>query len=219
MKVNLTRQQVRGIDELAAEIYGIPTIVLMENAGRNAAEFILQRCSKHLEQVLILVGPGNNGGDGLVVARHLHNRDIEVSLLLCCDPLRLRGDAATNYQIAHKMSLTMRHWNDGDRIEGSLIVDGLLGTGLSRPIEGLAARAIEAVNRSGAPVVALDVPSGLDVDTGTPLGVAIRADFTVTFVAEKTGYAHPSARTFLGQVHVAEIGIPKQLVRHVLSGE
>ena len=219
MTAKLTRQQVRRIDELAVEIYGMPTIVLMENAGRNAAEFILLQCSDCLQQVVLLVGPGNNGGDGLVVARHLHNQDVDVLLLLCCDPQRLRGDAATNYQIAQKMSLSMRSWDREDPIGGSLIVDGLLGTGLSRPVEGQPAEIIAEVNRSQARVVALDVPSGLDVDTGEPLGVAIHADWTVTFVAEKIGYSQPSARTFLGQVHVADIGIPRQLIKQISTHE
>ena len=129
MVLRLTRSQVRRVDQLAVQRYALPGVVLMENAGRGAAEVIRLECKGDLQQVILLIGPGNNGGDGFVVARHLHNHRVQVELILCCDPEKIKGDAAVNYEIVEKMSLPMSPWRGGEQLKSAtLLVDALLGT-------------------------------------------------------------------------------------------
>jgi NAD(P)H-hydrate epimerase len=214
----LTREEVRSIDRRAAEEFGMPTLVLMENAGRGAAEWLAPRANG---RVMILCGPGNNGGDGGVVARYLDLRSIPVMVVWFAGPDRLSPDAAAQRRILSVAGIDQEHWPgpiNGPRFVDLLaksdwVVDGLFGTGLSRPIEGPLREVIEAVNASRRRVLALDVPSGLDADTGEPLGgVAIRAAVTVTFVASKVGFARPGAFSYTGQVEVAGIGVPRRLL-------
>jgi NAD(P)H-hydrate epimerase len=224
----LTRSQVREVDRRAIEEYGIPGIVLMENAGRNAA-VLIQGWTRARGPVAIVCGRGNNGGDGFVIARHLFNAGIHVELFLACDPHQLAGDAATNERIAEKMALPRRLFDSPERIEdgaaalaqASVIVDAALGTGFSGRVRSPLDRAIEAVNTaasaSGALVVAVDLPSGLDCDTGAPSNVTVRAAHTITFVARKAGFAAPAAAAYTGQVHVADIGAPRTLVQEILG--
>ena len=220
----LTRDEVRGIDARAADEFGIPTLILMENAGRGAAELLRDRCGavSDARRVLILCGPGNNGGDGGVVARHLDLWGFAVRVVWFADPARLRGDAATQWAILGRSGLDQTAWDgegsdESGRLDGLLgaadwVVDGLLGTGLTRPVEGSLLAAIGAVNRSGKRVLALDLPSGLDADRGVPLGDAVRADLTATFVAPKLGFAAPGARAWTGEVVVVDIGAPRRLL-------
>ncbi len=216
--LRLTRQQVREVDRLAIESYGLPGIVLMENAARavteSAWELLGQRPGG---SALILCGSGNNGGDGLAVGRHLHNRGVHVQIGLLGDPGAYRGDAKINYDVVRKMGLPMgqasAEWIAQQRCD--LIIDALFGTGLMQsprpPFEQIA----EAVNRHPSPVLAVDLPSGLDCDTGQPLGPCIRAVRTVTFVAEKVGFAAPQAAEYTGIVTVGDIGCPRELIERV----
>jgi NAD(P)H-hydrate epimerase len=222
----LSREEVRSIDARAVDEAGMPTIILMENAGRGAAAWLRERVAGGSEpvsdplRVLILCGPGNNGGDGGVVARHLDLWGFAVRVVWFADPARLRGDAATQWSILDRSGIDQTSRADGsdpDALDALLaeadwVVDGLLGTGLTRPVEGPLRSAIEAINRSGKPVLALDLPSGLDADRGVPLGVAVRARATVTFVAPKLGFEAPGARAFTGEVVVVEIGAPRRLL-------
>ena len=211
--IHLSRQQVRGVDRLAIERYGIPGIVLMENASTGAARVAL-RMFRRDRRALILCGGGNNGGDGLAIARHLHNRGIEVLIATTVDPSGYKGDAAINMNIARQMNLPLqpaspeliRQW------QGGLIIDAIFGTGLSQPPRGDFAAIVNAVEQAGSPVLAIDVPSGLDCDTGEPLGAAIRATATVTFVASKKGFANPASRAYTGRVIVCGIGAPRELI-------
>jgi len=220
----LTRDQVRSIDRRAIEEYGVPGAVLMENAGRGAAEVLL-RLGVH-GSVVICCGKGNNGGDGFVMARHLDNQGIPIRILLFADPKELVGEAAANYQIAEKAKLAIRvHRSESvplDEIQQDLataewVVDALFGTGLSGPIRAPFDTVIAAINACPARILAVDIPSGLDCDRGEPLGAAVRAHHTVTFVAPKTGFANPCAADWLGKVHVVDIGAPRKVIDEVLS--
>jgi NAD(P)H-hydrate epimerase len=222
----LTRAQVRELDRRAIDEFGVPGVVLMENAGRGAAELLL-RLNPERQRALVLCGPGNNGGDGFVIARHLQNHGLEVDVLLFGEVENLSPDARVNANIwQHSAALWI---GSGDKpldtdlrriVEGApgWIVDGLFGTGLTRPLGPPFDEVVAAVNASVRPVLAVDIPSGLDCDTGEPLGPTIRATHTATFVATKTGFLKPKAKPWLGEVHVVDIGAPKKLVDQYRHG-
>ncbi len=209
----MSRQQVKEVDRRAIEQFGVPGIVLMENAGRGVAELLLALGIRG--PIVICCGKGNNGGDGFVIARHLFNRHISVRVVLFCRPDDLSGDAAINCNIVQKMSIPLEICeNHGDPVilpSSEWIVDALFGTGLRGAVRPPLDRVIEAINNAPARVLAVDIPSGLDCDTGDAVGPAVRADHTATFVAMKTGYANPDAQQYLGLVHVIDIGAPRQL--------
>ncbi len=223
----LTRAQVRRIDALASERYGIPGIVLMENAGRHVAEAVWRLLptngiSPH--KVAILCGGGNNGGDGYVAARHLANCGISVTIYEAVPPGKLSGDAALNRTIVEKMRLPSREVREPSQIksaavewaQAAVVVDALLGTGFSGEVRSPLAEIIAACNAlTGPRIVAVDVPSGLDCETGRPAKTCLRADLTVTFVVRKIGFDAPEAQAFLGQVEVADIGAPRELIELV----
>jgi NAD(P)H-hydrate epimerase len=218
----LTRDQVRSIDRRATEEYHVPGIVLMENASRGVADaaerFFLPRASR----VLILCGGGNNGGDGLAAARHLHNRGHAVTIGLLTDPARYKGDAKTNWDIVQAMRLPSSAF-DAAAIRATradLILDAVFGTGLTDAPRDPFPQIVNAIQDHGAPILAIDLPSGLDCDTGRPPGACVRATRTVTFVAEKVGFANPEARQYTGEITVADIGCPRELIEQVSgSGE
>ena len=218
----LTRTEVRDVDRRAIKEFGLPGIVLMENAGRNAAALLHERAP--LARVAIACGKGNNAGDGFVMARHLTNLGHHVRLLLACDPAEYRGDAAINWGVVEKAGIvaTVLATTSREEWERALagadwIVDALLGTGATGAPRGAIATAIEAVNavaaREHAGVFAVDLPSGLDCDTGLAPGVCVRANVTGTFVARKVGFDQPAAAQWLGEVHVLDIGVPSQLLQ------
>ncbi len=220
--IRFTRRQVRRIDQLSIEKYHIPGIVLMENAARAAADVAWEMLAgASSRRVLILCGGGNNGGDGLAIARHLHNRGADVRLALTIDPAKYDGDAAINWRITRAMGL---EWLPADplaiaRNEPDLLIDAIFGTGLTSAPRPPFPQLAGAVNDSARHVLAVDLPSGLDCDSGSVLGSAcIRATRTVTFVAEKTGFTAPAAWAVLGQVIVADIGCPRELIR-LVAGE
>jgi NAD(P)H-hydrate epimerase len=210
--IYLTRAQVRDVDRRAIEEFGVPGVVLMENAGRGAAELLLSLGARG--PVAICCGKGNNGGDGFVIARHLDNREIAVRVLLFTRPDQLTGDAAINCRIIEQTGIPLMAEPDTATLTTTLaqaawIVDALFGTGLTGAVRPPLDGVIAAINSSGNPVLAVDIPSGLDCDTGLPLGATVRAAHTVTFVAPKIGFAQPAAREWLGQVHVVDIGAPR----------
>ena len=213
----LSREEVRSLDVLAADEFGLPTLVLMENAGRGAAELLARLAGGATPRVVIACGPGNNGGDGGVIARHLDAWGWPVAVAWLTDPDKLRGDALIQREIIDRsgISQTSPTPSDVDALFAGAdwIVDGLLGTGLTRPVEGPLRAAIEAMNRSGKPILALDLPSGLDADSGRPLGVAVRAKATATFAARKLGFDAPGASEYTGDVTVIDIGLPGKLIR------
>ena len=223
MKVRpLSREEVRGIDARALEGFKIPTVVLMENAGRGAAAWLRDKLGRG--RVVIACGPGNNGGDGGVVARHLDAWGFDVLVAWFVDPVGLKGDAAIQRDILERSqieAILVEPDAEPARIDAlwpgaDWAVDGLLGTGATRPVEGLLARAIASLNRSNRPVLALDLPSGLDADTGLPLGDAVRATATATFVAPKLGFGKDEANSYTGEVIVVDIGVPRALLAPLL---
>lgn len=209
----MTREQVRAFDRHAIDTLGIPAAVLMENAGRGAAQ-ILQSLGIH-GPVVICCGKGNNGGDGLVMARHLFNAGFDVRCLLFADPEELSADAALQWNIVQNLEVPAEIWADDKLDEAVLaaifaksewIVDALFGTGLSGTVREPFGKIIELINASPARVFAVDIPSGLDCDTGAPVGPTICATHTATFVAPKVGFRQPSSLPFTGRVYVIDIG-------------
>jgi len=188
----------------------------MENAGAAAARIALRDFAPARRRVLCVCGPGGNGGDAMVAARHLAIAGVDVSLVTF--GAQPSGDAGVQTAICVAMGL--RTWRILDSTDAAracraddapaLIVDGLYGTGLTRALDGTAAALVDAMNASGAPVLSLDVPSGLDCDSGEPTGPCIRAAVTVTFVAEKIGFANPASRAFTGEVRIVGIGAPQE---------
>jgi NAD(P)H-hydrate epimerase len=248
---SLSRAEVRELDVRAAKELALPTSLLMENAGRGAAGWLaelagvlapeaggrpfclpplLQRDdvprAQILPRVAIICGPGNNGGDGGVVARHLDAWGFLVQVIWFAHSDQLRGDTALQWAILDRSGVDQFtgytvHPADSildlDRLTTVLghadwLVDGLFGTGLSRPVEGPLHMVIETMNVSGKPIFALDLPSGLDADTGLPLGVAVRACATATFVAAKLGFEAPGAADYTGEIAIIDIGLPRRLL-------
>ncbi len=239
-----TRDGVRRLDGAARDEFAIPTIVLMENAA-----FALERaCLAELAAMapqdarapgaLILCGPGNNGGDGLALARRLHNAGVRVCVALAHPPERAKGDARTNLEIVRRMGLaleTVPPVSPGASLDAmcvrlggpTLLVDALLGTGADRAPEAPIDAMIAWLNgrraaHGSARVVAVDIPSGLDCDTGAPLAGAgaVLADLTVTLAGMKAGFRNPASRPFTGRIVVGDIGAPRELLgRFALPGD
>lgn len=294
----LTREEVRAVDQAAIRHLGVRGLVLMENAGRNAADAIERFLGatglspvgrgmsappmrgegllpsrpagvspasgdsevRHpqadsfslggaedgpvpvLRRVAIVAGAGNNGGDGFVVARHLAMRGAAVTIFLVAPPEKIAGDAAANLAILRKLGhaiVSCESKGPGNRAQApfsndekgvsphfraiplltlaeelrgyDVIVDAIGGTGIQGALRGETAVAVEQVNAAGRPVVALDIPTGLDCDTGQAVGATIRAAMTVTFVARKKGFDAPGSERFTGEVIVADIGIPAEI--------
>ena len=214
----MSHEEVRRVDAWAIQEIGVAGVVLMENAGRSCAELVMQKLASAANpRVCIFCGVGNNGGDGYVVARHLLNAGLPTRVVLCGDPSKVHGDARINLDILERLGHPVEYVDPGcqeaiPRIQSlgrgaSLIVDALFGTGLRGEVRPEYRAVIEAVNSLGRPILAVDIPSGLDCDTGQPLGVAIRAAYTVTFVAMKKGFLVSSATDYLGELHVASIGV------------
>lgn len=214
----LDREQVRDVDRRAIEEYAMTGLVLMENAGRNSAELL--QTLQISGRVVICCGKGNNGGDGFVMARHLENAGVDVKVLLCVPPSSLTGDARANFEIVRRSQTPIAYppadW--GPELAGAdWIVDALLGTGTQGTLREPFISAIAAVNNANRKVFAVDLPSGLDCDTGLPLGCCIRADHTATFVARKPGFDAPGADQWTGHVHVIDIGVPRRLLQSLIS--
>jgi hydroxyethylthiazole kinase-like uncharacterized protein yjeF len=212
----VTGAQMREIDRRAQAEYGIPSLLLMESAALRvveAAEEVLRAAGGR--RVAVVAGKGNNGGDGLAAARHLSGRGWQVEVWLVCDPEAVQGDARTNLEIVRRLGISLHAAGSGqlpDEFDADLIIDALLGTGVRGAAAGLTATAIEAINRSGAPVLAVDLPSGLDADTGAVPGPCVKADRTVTFALPKRGLLVYPGRGQAGEIVVADIGIPRSLL-------
>jgi NAD(P)H-hydrate epimerase len=220
MNIRMTRQQIRAVDRFAVERFHMSGIALMENAGRNAAEIILSTFN-NCGRALIACGVGNNGGDGCVIARHLSNAGWRVRLLVVGDPKKASADMLANFKIVEAMRLPIESLADLgrpvedliDSLANELLVDALLGTGFQGQVRPPQDAVIHAMNEARRRAVAsVDIPSGLDCDTGQPSNATIRADLTITFVAEKVGFSARTAAPFLGRVVVADIGAPRAAI-------
>jgi NAD(P)H-hydrate epimerase len=222
--ITLTRAQVREVDRIAIEELGIPGLVLMENAGRGAAQLILSE-STDGSLVSIVCGGGNNGGDGFVIARHLDLRGHAVRVLLWAEASELVGDAAANFRILQKTAVPIEIFgnrHDAVRLENLLtgaswIVDALLGTGARGEPRPPFDAVIDQLNAAPIPKLAIDLPSGLDCDTGVPASHTICAAETCTFVTAKPGFLAPTAAPYVGRLHVLDIGQPRGLVARIVQ--
>ena len=214
----LTREQSREIDRWAIEELGVTGVVLMENAGRGCVD-VLERLGID-GPVVILCGRGNNAGDGFVIARHLSIRGYPCRVLLLASPKGLTGDAKINFDVLRKLDLP--HFDlshlagdyealvsalDDHGVGAAWLVDALLGTGAEGEPRRTFDVAIDWMNGHPASSLAVDVPSGLDCDTGEPAQHTVRADHTCTFVAAKVGFLTPAAPTYVGHLHVLDIGV------------
>ncbi|MBN1688508.1 MAG: NAD(P)H-hydrate epimerase [Candidatus Omnitrophica bacterium] len=218
MSKSVSAAEMRELDRRAIEEFGIPSLLLMENAGRGISEVIHR--NYHGKRICILVGKGNNGGDGLVVARHLWNHDFQVLVLLFADPEKLNPDPAVNYGIVSKMMIpcevvtekTDHAWLRGYFERSDVVVDALFGVGLSQPLTGIFEMGVKLANEIAKSVVAVDIPSGLDADTGEVLGCAMKATLTATLGLPKHGLFQGEGPRYAGRVCVVDIGLPKQIL-------
>jgi NAD(P)H-hydrate epimerase len=200
------------MDRRAIEEFGIPGAVLMENAGAAAADVALEMLAPR-RAALILAGAGNNAGDGFVIARHLANHSIPVEVITAVTGHLYKGDAALNYRVIAAMGLPISTWQGRPERNGScgLIIDALLGTGLSGDLRAPYPDIIDFANESGLPVLAVDMPSGLDGDTGRVHTAAVKAAKTVTFALPKRGLFAGDGPRLTGEVIVADIGMPASI--------
>jgi NAD(P)H-hydrate epimerase len=220
----LTRKQVRDLDRRALEDYGIPGIVLMENAGLNLCAEVLDfvKASGAKDKAIAIVcGRGNNGGDGFVLARHLTlaNACPAIFFIDAKNKGPATKDCLTNYQIASRMAIPIcqiqsasQLFSELQKLEPSALCDAYLGTGLETPLRPFAITIIEAINRFHGSIIAVDIPSGLDCDTGRPLGASVKAVHTITMAAMKRGFELEAAKEFVGTVEVIPIGAPAALL-------
>ncbi len=213
-----TREQSRRVDRIAIEEYGFSGLVLMENAGRGIADTL---CRLGIAgPVVVCCGRGNNAGDGFVIARHLDLRGYRVRTLLWARPEELAGDAAANFRILAKTDVPIKVFGSAhdeaklSRLldDAAWIVDALLGTGATGEPRPPFDAVIERLNAAAAPKLAVDLPSGLDCDTGRPARHTIRAAETCTFVTTKTGFFAPEAAPYVGRLHVLDIGVPRKII-------
>ena len=215
----LTRDQARNIDRYAMEQLAIPGLVLMENAGRSCAQWLIEYGVG--TGVVVCCGSGNNGGDGLVIARHLLIAGIKVKIILAAPAEKFRGDAAVNLQVVQRLAIPLIEYSDswdqtqlGDHLtqnNGSpvtWIVDALLGTGARGPLQSPFDRLVKAINRTTQKKMAIDIPTGMDCDSGEVDSVAVTADVTCTMVDQKAGFSNPAASVYLGDLRIVGIGAP-----------
>src|SRR5215470_6110305 len=217
----LNARQMRDADKRTIEDIGIPSLVLMENAGRQAVAAMEAMYSDMQDRrVAVLCGHGNNGGDGFVIARTLAQRDVDVSVFLIGRVADVRGDARANLEILGRLGLTVVEVADSQAWElhfsevsdCTLVVDAIFGTGLNAPVSGLVESVVADVNASGIPIVAIDLPSGLSADSHEPIGPSIEAGLTVTLAAPKLPLVLPPADLRAGDIVIADIGIPGEVI-------
>jgi hydroxyethylthiazole kinase-like uncharacterized protein yjeF len=216
----LTAAQMQRIDRLTTERYGIPSLTLMENAGRGVVEFLVERFAPlESQRIAVLCGPGNNGGDGFVVARLLGERGLQPRVLILAAPQTLKGDAAQSFErlgprvpaVVVENAALWQRLKPG-LADTTLLVDALLGTGLSRPLQGFLLEVVRDLPGAfpNARVVAVDLPSGVSADSGELIGESVRADASVTFTAPKVAHVFPPAAERVGEWVVKPIGTPKE---------
>ncbi|MCJ7595371.1 MAG: NAD(P)H-hydrate dehydratase [Desulfobacterales bacterium] len=222
----VTAAEMREMDRLAIQELGIPGVVLMENAARGAARIFLDHFEPFEKaHVVLLCGRGNNGGDAYVMARYLHQAALKVSIIVLSEIQKITGDAMTNLEIIRRLGLDIMEvagpeaWDRCRPLISTCdyIVDGILGTGLNSPVKGFYGEVIKEVNASGKPLMAIDIPSGLNADTGQIMGTAIRADLTVTFGFPKLGQVLFPGADLVGRLARVDIGIPDAVAERVTA--
>jgi NAD(P)H-hydrate epimerase len=223
MRKAISAEEALRIDQVAMREYGIPSLLLMENAGRSVSDVISREYKPG--SVLVFAGKGNNGGDGLVTARHLANRGFAVRVVLLEDPAKLKADPLIHYEIVKRMNVPLEQVSrevTEDALRGycdmaDVLVDAIFGVGLRRPMQGIFEKAIRAINRSQRPVVSIDIPSGLDADYGQVRGVAVKAARSVTLSLPKLGLYKGEGPQYAGEIEVVDIGIPRELLLPYLN--
>lgn len=218
----LDRRQTQEIDRRAIDEFGMSSLVLMENAGRGVADTLTALDVRG--PVVVCCGKGNNAGDGFVLARHLDLRSIGVEVLVWADVEELAADAGHNFAILEKSGIPLQIFgkrHDAARLSASVaradwVVDALLGTGAQGEPRAPLDAVIAQLNRCNRPILAIDLPSGLDCDTGVAAAQTIRAQHTCTFVAAKPGFFAPNAASYIGELHVLDIGAPRRLTEQYL---
>ena len=224
----VTSEEMRRIDKKAIEEIGIPSIVLMENAGLKVADAIERKYGPLKgKYVYIFAGSGNNGGDGMVVARHLFNQKVKAKIFLLAEKKNIKGDAATNLAITEKMGIPMREITSPAFVESlekelakaDIVIDALLGTGAEGAPRGLMKKVIDLINKHSKNTVAVDIPTGIDADTGEVRGEAIKAEYTVSLAYPKRGlYLYPGM-DYAGEIEIVDIGIPTGLEEDKINSE
>src|SRR5687767_10282559 len=220
----LTAAQMRDADRQTIDEIGIPSMVLMENAGRQVVA-ALEAAYEDLngKSVAVLCGPGSNGGDGFVVARTLHQRGVDVAIFVIASMAGIKGDARQNLEILGRLGLTVVEIADeqawdlhfSEISQCDLLVDAIFGTGLKSPLAGMMETVAADVNASGIPVVAIDLPSGMSADHPEPIGECIQAAMTVTLAAPKLTLVLPPGEAKAGNIVVADIGIPPEVIENL----
>jgi NAD(P)H-hydrate epimerase len=215
--------EMRELDRLAIDTYGIPGVVLMENAGAQVARILWQEYPElQARRVAVLCGRGNNGGDGFVIARYLHNIGVPVSVFIMGEPGDIRGDAGAHLDMLRRVGVapeavitSASAQAVGARLaEYDILIDALLGTGLKAKVSGVSQLIITSMNAAGRPIISVDIPSGLSADAGTLLGDHVRADLTVTMALPKLGLLLYPAAEHVGRLVVVDIGFPAAVREH-----
>lgn len=226
----VTASQMQDMDKQTMESFGIPGLVLMENAGRGCVDILMEKFKDiRKKKIAVMAGRGNNGGDGFVIARYLMERGIHVTCFLLALKDKVKGDAKTNMDLVQKLCDMSDHSNGSSIIEipdaesflkqktsilhNDIFIDAILGTGLNSDVRGFFKDAIELINSSDRPVFSVDIPSGLNSDTGQPMGIAVKADATGTFAFAKSGHILYPGNTYTGDLDVVDIGIPGFIAR------
>jgi NAD(P)H-hydrate epimerase len=220
----VTADEMREMDRRTIEIFGIPGRVLMENAGREACRILLEYFAGHTKRRIgVIAGRGNNGGDGFVIARYLANSGARVNVYLLAKSTSLRGDAAANFNLLTPLGIPVVELPDKTKFSKhktamrrmDLWVDAILGTGLKSDIKGYFSEVIDFLNRLDKPILAVDVPSGLNADTGQPCGNCIQSRATVTFAFAKIGHMQYPGADYCGKLSIVDIGIPNTIAAKV----
>jgi NAD(P)H-hydrate epimerase len=213
---------MKAIDKIAIEEYGIPGIVLMESAGREVASVAKQMLEeKNTNSVILFCGKGNNGGDGFVAARYLINAGLKPCIYIVGARDGIKKDSLSNLEILLRMGLQIHDFMDSSHLStvkeevrhSDLIIDAIFGTGLSGQLEGVAKETVEFLNELKIPILSVDIPSGLEADQGIPLGCAVKAVKTVTMAVAKKGFFVNEGPLFVGELSVADIGIPQEIIQ------
>lgn len=217
-KFSVTVEKMRRIEALTVSRYGISIIILMENAGLACVEVLLKQKHAAARTVLVLCGAGNNGGDGFVIARHLFCRGVKVQIFHFASSKPPSPEARVNYEAARKLKIPYQKNPSAVTVQKALrqsgwAVDALFGIGFARPLEGKILQTVEILNRARNPVLSVDIPSGLDADTGRVLGEAVEADVTVTFGALKKAFLLKKSKKITGRVILKKICFPPELLR------
>lgn len=223
---SISREESRRLDEIAVRTFKIPSLILMENAGLNAANEIYNSLrAPSTQKVAVVCGKGHNGGDGFVIARHLHNRGVKVNvytagILMPLEPSPIPTDYMLNLEIIHAMGLDILEIGSGVSLDKlpmflaseDIIIDAILGTGLNGKVKTPYDEIIEIINSVDAYKIAIDIPSGLDADRGVPLGIAVKAQKTITMAAVKKGMTLPEAKEYTGDIVTVDISLPRELL-------